>query len=298
MPTPIPEKENEANESEIPISSEKEGIKGTNNSLEKLQRTFCVNSHLSGLKTPTYNAALTNFFQQYEEYKKSAEKRRKRGRAPLCLSCNQVGGTSFVVQRDAYVMKCDVKKKPCSLYVLIRKGEMTTFNEKLEKLRTKLESIAHEVVLLKYNAAFGYSKPEDSRKHYERLMRIYTQAEVELKTFSLLKDECEYLQTNEKLVVRENEKSVEAATKSVQDDIRQIKRTFLDLEEELAALENPCEKQNRTTLTNKFSVIAEIVERIHKKQTKIDGVNKTMDSTKRAQSQEIWVDETDKTEIC
>jgi hypothetical protein len=49
MPTPI-QKENEANESEIP-SSEKEGIKGTNNSLEKLQRTFCVNSHLSGLKT-------------------------------------------------------------------------------------------------------------------------------------------------------------------------------------------------------------------------------------------------------
>jgi uncharacterized protein YjiS (DUF1127 family) len=108
---------------------QKEGIKGTNNSLEKLQRTFCVNSHLSGLKT-----RITQLWRTFPAIRRVQEKRwkrRKRGRN--AMSQLKLSQTSFSATRRL-CHEVRRQEKPV-VYVPIRKGD-DNLNESL-KPRTK-----------------------------------------------------------------------------------------------------------------------------------------------------------------
>lgn len=248
------------------------------NSIQKLKREFCVNEHLI---TISYEKSIINFFQELQKYKN--ETRRNKGREPLCIKCRKKGGTIFSIQREAYLMKCN-SIEPCELYVLIQKGEMTTLKDKLDKLKNKMKKITYEVVLLKYNTAFGYSKDEESKLHYERLMNIHSQTELEYHAFSLLKEEC--LQTSLKHL-----HDIEIAVTSIKDNIRQIKRTFAEFEHEI---DKPQDSANREPLIRRLEVVAEIEARIQGAQTNL---NLQKERCHPREHEEIWVDYSEKTRI-
>jgi dGTP triphosphohydrolase len=264
-------------------------LKVNNNSVKRLSEAFCVDEHLSQFN-PKYEETVDNFFDLWSKYK---DARKKNNEVAICINCKKPGGTTFVLQRNSYLMKCNAENK-CNLYVCILKGEMTNLADKLAKLKNKLDDISYEVVLLKYNAAFGYVKENESKNHYDRLMHIYSQTELEYEAFLVLRNS-----------ESETTSSFEMA-QSINESIRQIKRTFYEINENASSIHAMGSRagilpqkdiNNKSVLLETFKTITKIVKsRIRVQEAKLREI-KDKQSQPVLCDNLIWVDQDEKTQI-
>ena len=88
-----------------------------------------------------------------------------------CINCNREGGTIFEKNNAILIAMCGNKTNPCNLNIKILASLNLTESEILEN-KTKLNEAKQEIVKIKMNTLFNYTKEELSIKQFEKNLAI------------------------------------------------------------------------------------------------------------------------------